>query len=317
MSAKSSIATSILFFLTSNEIVSAFTPSTALKDAHITPTSQSYTNGRDDSPFTSSNSLPWDPQQSIDSNIHDPFEIWGKMRLGLGTGPGSASSDGVFWVGGGSLYEAYSGKQLAIFEGFDIGKGIQLSDTHIRQLSRKIFWFRDPDTMEIMTEFEGKPVKPIIYDCQMIDYHKGTDGSITYSVEASLRLLKDQLPKLKITSQMAGPHQMMTNVPVFLDIPIAEERGGGRYQAWEFYDYNFDPTFPEDRPPTAVWCRQGSVPPFNMDSKAVLRFSGYRVDRYEDIPQRMRMEVERSYPHFKTPPKDEKEVENIGKESKR
>lgn len=232
------------------------------------------------------------------------------MRLGLGTGPGS-NADGVFWVGGGSLYEAYSGKILATFEGFDIGKGVQLSDNHIRQLSRKIFWFRDPTTGEIMTEYNGKPVKPIVYDSQMIDYHRADDGSITYSVEASLRLLKDQLPKMEITSQMAGPHQMMINIPVFLDIPMPEDKGGGRYQAWEFYDYNVDPTFPADRPPTAVWCRQGSIPPFNSDSNAVLRFSGCRVDRYEDLPERMRTEVERAYPLFKGPPKDEEEVAKI------
>lgn len=232
------------------------------------------------------------------------------MRLGLGEGPGS-NGNGVFWVGGGALYEAYSGKQLAIFEGFDIGKGVQLSDKHIRQLSRKIFWFRDPVTEDIMTEYEGKPVKPIIYDGQMIDYHKAEDGSFTYSVEASLRLLKDALPKMKVTSQMAGPHQMMINIPVFLDVPIAKERGGGRYQAWEFYDYSVDPSFPSDRPATAVWSRQGSVPPFVTDPKAVLRFSGYRVDNYEDLPERMRIEVERAHPQFKAPPQDEMEVEEF------
>ena len=241
----------------------------------------------------------------------DPFETWGKMRLGLGSGPGS-NPNGVFWVGGGALYEVYSGKTLAIFEGFDIGKGVQLADNHIRQLSRKIFWFRDPESGEIMTQHDGKPVNPIVYDSQMIDYHKGSDGSITYSVEASLRLLKDALPKMKITSHMAGPQQMMINIPVFLDIPMPKQdnKAGGesRYQAWEFYDYNVDPTFPADRPPTAVWCRQGSVPPFNMDSKAVLRFSGYRVETYEELPERMRMEVERAYPHFQGPPKDTDEA---------
>lgn len=232
------------------------------------------------------------------------------MRLGLGTGPGS-NSDGVFWVGGGQLLEAYSGKTLATFEGFDVGKGVQLSDNHIRQLSRKIFWFRDPITGEIMTEYNGKQVRPIVYDCQMIDYHKSKDGSITYSVGASSRLLKDALPKMKITSEMAGPHQMMMNIPVFIDIPVPEERGGGRYRAWEFYDYNVDPSFPSNRPATAVWCRQGSVPPFSLNSEAVLKFSGHRVDYYDELPERMRMEVERAYPHFKRPPRDEKEIEEM------
>lgn len=303
---QSTIALSLLLLASGSSTASAFTPSTTVHAANPSPTAQSYTNG-DPSQLTN---FSWDPTLQSESQTHDPFEIWGKMRLGLGTGPGS-NSDGVFWVGGGSLYEAYSGKILANFEGFDIGKGVQLSDNHIRQLSRKIFWFRDPITNEIMTEYNGKPVKPIVYESQMIDYHKGDDGSVTYSVEASTRLLKDQLPEMEITSQMAGPHQMLINIPVFLDIPMPEGRGGGRYQAWEFYDYNVDVAFPADRPPTAVWCRQGSVPPFNMDSKAVLKFSGCRVERYEDLPERMRTEVERAYPKFKGPPRDEEEVAQI------
>eukprot|EP01083_Nonionella_stella_P014130 39764_1 len=89
---------------------------------------------------------------------------------------------------------------------------------------------------------------------------------------------------------------------------MPEEMGGGQYRAWEFYDYNVDPTFPDERPPTAVWCRQGTVPPFNNDSQAVLRFSGHRVDSYDELPERMRKEVECTYPHFDAPPKDEKEA---------
>ena len=278
----------------------AFSPSSTA----ILPTSLPYQNGAD--PFTQA--LDW-TSSSLDrqQTNSDTFETWGKMRLGLGDGPGS-NDEGVFWVGGGYLYEAHSGRELALFEGFDIGKGVRFSDNHIRQISRKIFWFRDPITGEIMEEFEGKEVKPIVYDSQMIDYFRADDGSITYSVEASLRNLKGELPKMKITSQMVGPRQMMIQVPVFIDVEIP---GRGKYQAWEFYDYSVDPSFPADRPPTASWCRQGSVPPFNMDSKAVLRFSGYRCDRFEDLPDRMKEEVVRNHPHFTSPPKDEKEVEGV------
>ncbi|KAL3786084.1 hypothetical protein ACHAW5_009608, partial [Stephanodiscus triporus] len=271
---------------------------------------------------------------------YDPFEVWGKMRLGLGSGPGSNPS-GVYWVGSGSLREAYTGRTIATFEGYDVGRGMRVSEDTIRQISRKIFWFRDPRTGALMTEYEGRPVRPVVYDAQVIDYHRrrrrggggGGDGddeyydecdddnddgdhrecvSIEYSVEASLRRLKGSLPPMKITSRMAGPSQMMINVPVFIDVPVPSESsssgggGGGRYRAWEYYDYIVDPTFPPDRPPTAVWCRQGSVPPFFGvdDPNAVLRFSGHRVDRYEDLPERMRIEVERSYPHFVGPPRD-------------
>ncbi|KAL3810740.1 hypothetical protein ACHAXA_003350 [Cyclostephanos tholiformis] len=268
----------------------------------------------------------------------DPFEVWCKMRLGLGSGPGSSRSGVVYWVGSGSLYEAYTGKLIASFEGYDVGRGVRLSRDHARQLSRKIFWFRDPITGDVMTEYGGRPVRPIVYDAQVIDYHRGRRddddddnyyddgddndrgggyGSITYSVEASLRKLKGAIPNMKITSRDVSPHQMMINVPVFLDVPVPESTsssvgdvGQRRYRAWEFYDYNVDPSFPPDRPPTAVWCRQGSVPPFFDvdDPSAVLRFSGHRVDNYEELPRRMRDEIEEHYPHFVGPPLDLEEA---------
>ena len=40
----------------------------------------------------------------------------------------------------------------------------------------------------------------------------------------------------------------------------------------------------------------------------MLRFSGHRVDSYDELPERMRIEVEREYPHFMEPPKDEEEA---------
>ena len=312
MHTRSNIALGLLFLangcsVIDNPFAVAFSSSAAMINPKSRSSKKFYNNGESSQFTTFSNEHQRQTSSHSSHAPPDPFEIWGKMRLGLGTGPGS-NPDGVFWVGGGALYEVYSGKILAIFEGFDIGKGVQITDNHIRQLSRKIFWFRDPESNHILTQYEGKPVNPIVYDSQMIDYHRGSDGSITYSVEASLRVLKDALPKMKITSHMAGPQQMMINIPVFLDIPMPNTDnaadGGGRYQAWEFYDYNVDPTFPQNRPPTAVWCRQGSVPPFNTDSKAVLRFSGYRVETYNDLPERMRVEVELAYPHFQEPPKD-------------
>lgn len=317
----------------------SLTTATTVNGKSSKPTSQSYKNGEEVLPVAQ----PTDTSNDGSEEQHDPFAIWSKMRLGLGSGPGShpasvnlndinsatnnTNTGGVFWVGSGALYHAYSGKIIALFEGFDIGKGVQLSPNHVRQLSRKIFWFKhpiskdNPQSGQIMKEYEGKEVKPIVYDCQMIDYHKDVEsGSITYSVEASLRNLKHQLPKMEIATQLVGSEQMMIQVPVFVDIPIpsAKSNDGNyvdnndeekRYQAWEFYDYNLDLSFNPSKPPTAAWCRQGAVPPFNMNSNAVLRFSGCRVDSFEELPVGMREIVEREYPHFASPPRDEKEVE--------
>lgn len=240
--------------------------------------------------------------------VTDPFETFVQMRTGSGVGPGTSPSGHVYWVGSGTLYEAYSGKELALFEGFDVAKGIRIGPDTVRQLSRKVFWFRDPQTGEVITEHEGKPVRPIVYDSQVIDYHRGVGGSgdITYTVQNSSRDLKD-LPKMKITSKMIGSN-MMINIPVFVDINIPNV---GRYKAWEFYDYVVDPSFPEERPPSAVWCRQGSAPPFNTDGNSVMRFTGYRVDTFDELPKSMQDMVDTRYPLFRSPPEDECEVAKL------
>ena len=38
------------------------------------------------------------------------------------------------------------------------------------QLSRKVFFFKDPDTDEMLTHFMGIPVEPIIYHYQLVSY---------------------------------------------------------------------------------------------------------------------------------------------------
>lgn len=249
--------------------------------------------------------VPPPPPAKTSPVVVDPFETFVQMRTGSASGPGSSPSGHVYWVGSGTLYEAYSGKELARFEGFDVAKGVRIGPDTVRQLSRKVFWFRDPHTGEVMTEHEGKPVRPIVYDSQVIDYHRGTNGSddITYTVQNSSRDLHD-LPKMKITSSTIGKN-MLINVPVFVDINIPNV---GRYKAWEFYDYNVDPSFSPDCPPSAVWCRQGSMPPFNTDGNSVMRFTGHRLDSFDELPKSMKEMVETNFPLFRSPPEDECEI---------
>lgn len=224
------------------------------------------------------------------------FDAWVKMRLGVGTGPGS--SDVVYWVGEGELYEAFSGKLLAKYEGFDVARGVVLEQgQRVRQLSRKIFWFRDPETGDIMKCFNGKPVSPIRYNQQVFDYERSPceKGRVEDSnndaekemwtslppIIPSLVKSRVDVPVMPIASTTVGKNRLAFTAPLFVDIDIPDV---GPYQACEFYNYACDVTYPKDQPPLAVWCRQGSNPPFAKDGKGIMRFIGHRVETVDDLP---------------------------------
>ena len=186
----------------------------------------------------------------------DSFAEFCLMRLGLdpsssddspSSSPGASPT--VYWVGTGELYEAYSGRLLAKFEGFDVGTGVLVDDdhSHVRQFSRKIFWFRDPMTNEIMTEYNGEEVRPIRYDYQVFDYQRPPSspndaidvktefaciGTKLPSILPSIVSGPREVPVLPITAETSGSNRLAFQCPVFIDV----ETPMGSYQAWENYD---------------------------------------------------------------------------------
>lgn len=279
---------------------------------------------------------------SAPSSKVDSFAEFCLMRLGLDVSSPSSSDDGsssspgasptVYWVGTGELYEAYSGRLLAKFEGFDVGTGVLVDDdhSHVRQFSRKVFWFRDPMTNEIMTEYNGEQVRPIRYDYQVFDYLRpppsaneevdvttefaciGTElPSILPSIVSGPR----EVPVLPITAETSGSNRLAFQCPVFIDV----ETPMGSYQAWENYDYTHDITYPEGQPSICVWARQGSNPPFVENGKGVMRSRAHRVDCYADVPESIRTLVEGKdgeFQLFRHPPKDMAEIERLQEEEK-
>ena len=250
------------------------------------------------------------PTTRLTKYNHDTFETWVNMRVGL------SSSDSVFWTGEGQLHESPSGKVLANFDGFDVSKGIRISEDHVRQFSRKIFWFRDPDTNELLTEYNGKPVKPIKYDWQVFDYKRGTfengmigdDPGMTPIIPTIVRGPR-KTPCFPVMPRYAGSNLMLFQVPLFIDIQTSQ----GKYQAWEFYDYTVDMIdnigSNYQRPPTVAWSRQGGNPPFVEDGESgVMHFHGQRVNKFEELPEHMQRLVEKEYNLFRAPPFDMAEV---------
>eukprot|EP00591_Stephanopyxis_turris_P011417 CAMPEP_0195528290 /NCGR_PEP_ID=MMETSP0794_2-20130614/30369_1 /TAXON_ID=515487 /ORGANISM="Stephanopyxis turris, Strain CCMP 815" /LENGTH=299 /DNA_ID=CAMNT_0040659407 /DNA_START=603 /DNA_END=1502 /DNA_ORIENTATION=- len=240
----------------------------------------------------------------------------------------------VFWTGQGQLYSAPSGKVLANIDGFDVCKAVRVSDDIVRQFSRKIFWFRDPNTNEIMTEFNGKPVRPIKYDFQVFDYKRGMAKPLPMPLSPSSAVPQSKsldwddeydpglvpinpsivksmgsrtVPCMPITTRYAGKGTLLYQMPLFIDIQTSKVS----YQAWEFYDYTTDVTdcANEDKPPSISWSRQGDTPPFCHNGDGVMHFLGHRVNNFEDLPRHLRELVENEdYEMFKNPPVDMEEV---------
>jgi len=252
------------------------------------------------------------------------------MRTGVGTNE-AGSAPLVYWAGSGRLHHAYSGKVLADFYGVDVAHGEWISSNCCRQYSRKIFWFTPVGSEEVMTEYEGKKVSPILYDAQVFEFTttNGQDimplvvsstrnvpvspitwtwvptddreySSETSSLETSLENSTQQPP------ETSPSNTILFHAPVFVNLPEPIS-----YQAWEFYDYHVDPTF--IRPPSAVWTRQGSTLPFCEEQRAVLRFVGRRYERLEDLPEMIRDRLVHEYPLYQRPPRDMEEVEALQK----
>jgi hypothetical protein len=296
----------------------------------------------------------------------DLFDVFVKMRTGVNYSASDAAvpdptaaaisaipavDDGgaVFWAGSGALYEAYSGRILAKFEGFDVGRGIVLhrndnDDANsnnsndrrpsvVRQLSRKIFWFRDPNTNEVFHSFKGEPVVPIMYEYQAFDYYRPPTPSSAAKVNSMLGNQHDEVV-VAIPKVVSGPRNVpvspitgrtvlddvntvLFQAPVFCDLDLGTDV---RYQAWEFYDYNVDRS--GERPPSAVWCRQGNNPPFvpmkdnSSNAMGVLRFVGSRVNQFDHLPQSIQQFIasdENAYGLFRRPPADMAEIEQLEK----
>ena len=272
-----------------------------------------------------------------DNNNDDYFDLFVKMRTGVNYDENSKSSTkSVFWAGSGALYEAYSDRVLAKFEGFDVGQGIvqEMAENGrprvVRQLSRKIFWFRHPETNQIMDTYHGRPVSPIMYEYQAFDYVRPTSSSSPVQQHPSVcnSEVVAALPK-----GVSGPRNILVSpitcrtvihdkntvlfqAPVFCDldisVPNSKSNDSSRYQAWEFYDYNVD--ISGLRPPTATWCRQGANPPFVTENRGVLRFVGSRVDQFDQLPESIQEFIasnEPVYGLFRNAPESMEEIKQL------
>ncbi len=227
------------------------------------------------------------------------FKQFTTMRIGAG--------EPVYWYCIGEVYEYPSGKLLAKVEGVDTAKLLKEESSDLKkvQLSRKIFFYRDPETNEIMREYNGEKVEPIAYPYQQITYEfkngkmlsgvvQGSEPRIQRIASTGNNLVRD-FGSLKIFS-----------APLFLNF--------SGYQAYENYDFFVSEKAAKGVPKYQLsWVRRGSLPTFFGGGDSVFQLVSYRVDKYENLPESIRRVLEREAKMWMNPPKNLKEIEELQK----
>lgn len=227
------------------------------------------------------------------------FAAWAEARTGSG--------DPVYWYSVGTMNAYPSGEVLAVMEGFDTARSeIDPETGAVRQYSRKIYIFRDPDTGAVLREVAGQKVAPIAYPYQFITYARDGAGGMLTTVEQGAGPSFSRFgPSGGMTARKLGD-AVNFNAPVWLDFEVAP---GVRYQAWENYDFFIQPEAAETAQRYQLsWVRYGALPVWTGAGNGVMQMTGWRVARFADLPDGIRRYVETEAPLWMQPPRGLEEI---------
>jgi hypothetical protein len=238
---------------------------------------------------------------SPDSRTAAPeeFRMWIDARAGTG--------EPVHWVSEGGIYEYPSGKKLFGLIGFDSSRVFwpEKPGDPVVHLTRKTYSYTDAETGEILTEYNGQKVEPIAYPYQMLSY-RYENGRIFGDVEQGVAPAVQKIEsKTGMTWRWMGKDTLAITAPVFLDFPLPN---GGRYEAWENYDFFIHRPGTNDEPHQMAWQRYGALPPFAGKGQAIYHLLSWRVDSNAKLPPKLRAWAEREKPMWLNPPRDLDEI---------
>lgn len=230
------------------------------------------------------------------------LRAWVDGRAGMGKP--------VHWVADGAVYAYPSGQKMFGMIGLESSTVIwpENAGDPVIHLTRKTFAYTDPDTGEVLTEFNGTPVQPIAYPYQMIHYRLEDDlifGDVEQGTGERIQLIE---AKNGIPYRQFGQSYIF-NASVFLDFPLPS---GAQYQAWENYDFFFEPDGAVSEPHKMAWQRYGDLPGWAQtgegSGKAIIQLHSWRVESHDEIPAHIRSWVEAEKPMWLAPPMSVEEV---------
>lgn len=219
------------------------------------------------------------------------FNTW----LDLRTGGGDTDT---YWYSEGVLKSFPDGAVIAEMVGFDASTLIRDPEDPAKatQLSRKIFYWFDPDTGERLER------KPIAYEYQVKTYELDGD-EIIYAVESRAGKRVSFVPPTKNYSVKQVDGTLWFNYTVFI------QRGDGKFENSDFYLIPGDELTDRERYQHS-WVSYGVGP---IMSNAV----AWRYTDFEDMPERIKDIVREEAPLWMAPPRSMTEVEELRAQAKR
>ena len=229
----------------------------------------------------------------------EELRVWVDARAGTG--------EPVHWLAEGGVYAYPSGEKLFGMIGFDSSTVIWPDQPggEVMHLTRKTFAYTDPETGEVITEHNGKPVEPIAYPYQLITY-RFENGKIYGDVEQGAG---ERVQKIKSEDGMRvrsmGSSTTAVTASVFPDFPLP---GGRRYEAWENYDFFIHDGDSVGEPHQMSWQRYGGLPPWAGEGKAIYHLLSWRVESLDEFPPDLLAWAKAEKPLWLKPPADLAEI---------
>ena len=269
------------------------------------------------------------------------FQAFAELKIGKPGGPS------VRWSVEGELFEYPTGRLLARVAGVDVCRrvdddtqsaaierevrspspatntaqsSLSRPDAKTTSISRKLLLFLDPETNEVMTEFEGRAVEPAAFPYRVVEYAFSSNetragnpdgpsgpgargGSVTATVTVGAGASKMSLTgaSVAVSRGRQTANDRVFSVPAFLDV---ETRDGGRHEAYESYDY-----FQTGSGETFAWTRFGACAPFG--EACVLRALARRVPSHEALPEAVRRFAKENAPEYADAPRDLAEIRTL------
>ena len=219
----------------------------------------------------------------------------------------------VIYYFNGNMFSRIEGepdRRLFHVEAMNIRACVTVKDpekgTGWRLVSREVLFYMDPKTNEVLKTWEnpwtGKTVNVLHIDNDPVNqpavFPVGRDGKPT-----------------AWRADMVGDSWWTTiTVPLFYNNPLAgpyQKYIGGDYHATEMFSFMGDVSdLVNDKRDTAAvkvgWVRLSNwLPWMEMGGRQGLVYfhtTGRKVDKFEDMPEVLRHEIETNYPKYKSPP---------------
>jgi hypothetical protein len=223
------------------------------------------------------------------------FDAFIGMRLGTG--------DPIYWYFIGDVRSYPDGKPVAVLESVDTGRLFRPPEEPEapRQLSRKLFVFRHPETQDVLWESGGNPVRHVVFPYQHLTYRLEGD-EIAIDVEQGMGEHRQRIgPITEMTARRLAAGLMVFTAPMFLPMP--------GFELYEHYDFFLDPG--ASSAGSISWIRYCDLPSFAGKGRSIMHLTAQRYDRFGDLPDGIGRFISENAPAWQEPPLDMDEIGRI------